>query len=449
MASEIKIPRRAARFGEIAQNVIVQLAYPVVSDLIDRSRKQLSFDDQVQLQIELAKHALEARDLDRTLRDALDNAHDRRRDALGADDRDAIATAARSIDVINLDLEANKRRRYALRVVQDGIIWRTLGYDRLTIGTLGHGDPVNYLSNDFDAEAEQAEIHWNEGRLALFGDLSNIMRTGDLLVRDPSNGKVMLHEVKAGRSRNLSQQQRIQEKIDYLNTGRSTALADDAPVHAPVSSPRLRTYLANAVPLFRRAREHGFDCGQLGPGVAAFMSDGRGLGDADLPEHERRIISGETRLMTRLAWNPLETYTYNSLERIDRDRTNAWATTAPYSIFPLDAETCAALCLGWAGYRTTINLAIFKAAIERRGFQVAVDVDKSGRVDLRDALFWVGRPDGRLRVPPRLADQILIEFVTPAALADNVQASFDQLMSTDGDKLHISVRWADEGRIWS
>jgi hypothetical protein len=448
MPGEIKLPKRAERFGEIAQNEIVQIAYGVVAELIERSRRPLTFDEQVQLQIDLAKQALEARELDRTLKTVLDSVHDGRREALASNDRKALAAAAKSVAVVELDLDANKRRRYALRVVQDGIVWRTLGYDRLTVGMLGHGDPVNYLSNDFETEAEQAEIHWGEGCLALFGDLSNVMRTGDLLVRDPATGRVILQEVKAGRSRDLVQQQRMQDKVDYLNTGISHALTDDAPLHAPATSPRRRTYLANAIPLFRNAQHRGFACGQVGPGIAAFMFDGRSLRDADLPAHERRIISGEERLVRRLAWNPAETYTYNSLERIDRDRTNAWATTAPYSIFPLDPETCAALCLGWAGYRTTINLAVFTAAVERRGYKVTFDAGKEGQPDLSDAFFWVARDTGRLRVPPRLADQALIEFLTPAAVAENVDASFAQLMSAEGDKLHISIRWSDELRVW-
>jgi len=62
---------------------------------------------------------------------------------------------------------------------------------------------------------------------------------------------------------------------------------------------------------------------------------------------------------------------------------------------------------------------------------------------------WIESGAGRLRVPPRLVDQVLLEFVTSAAVADCVDASFTQLMSTDGsDKLRISIGWSDEGRVW-
>jgi len=124
---------RPAGCGE-QRNTLLRLrqrASVHVTGLIADSRSARGLAEHVELQTKLANANLDARDLDRQVNDAKERLREELPQAKAADDRERVkAISSQMLRDSELTLSANQRRRYALRVVQDGIIWRLFGYDR-------------------------------------------------------------------------------------------------------------------------------------------------------------------------------------------------------------------------------------------------------------------------------------------------------------------------------
>jgi hypothetical protein len=163
------------------------------------------------LQKSLAQAAVRARSFDKELNSAKSRTKEKRSSAQASGDREQLARLGSEESELELAREANRRSRYALRVVQDGVIWRLLSFDRHLLTVLGHGEPVNYPSASFRDECEAAEGEWADGRLAVLADLSNILRTGDLLILNPDRNEIILAEVtsSSGNGRKMRQLSRI------------------------------------------------------------------------------------------------------------------------------------------------------------------------------------------------------------------------------------------------
>ncbi|HEY8777266.1 MAG TPA: hypothetical protein VIM33_12415 [Gaiellaceae bacterium] len=339
----------------LGHELIGLIAYPQVTDFLAASRSARTLGEHVELQQKLANANLEARHLDREVNGAKDRLREELLQVKEASDQERVVAIGRMLSDHDLTLAANQRRRYALRVVQDGIIWRLFGFDRHRIAILGEGTPVNYPSASFESEAAAAEEHWNDGRLAVFCDLSNCIRTGDLLVFDPPLVNVI--EVKESDSSDddSPQMQRARVRVEYLNTGRSETLAPNAPlvVTGHRDAPALRTNLSVLADLLEKARRQGWAASRAGDGAAVVALDMRGVPEDGgaverAQRYERRFINGLGRL-----WRDPPTYEWNSSDRVLRDAKNAIAATAPFSILPLDPEDCAALALGFASWGKT------------------------------------------------------------------------------------------------
>jgi hypothetical protein len=287
----------------LGHELIGLIAYPQIANFIAASRSARTLEEHVELQQKLANANLEARHFDREVNGAKDRLRQELPEAKQAGDHERVTAIGRMLRDHELTLAANQRRRYALRVVQDGIIWRLFGFDRHRIAILGEGTPVNYPSASFDSEAAAAEEHWNEGRLAVFSDLSNCIRTGDLLVFDPPLVNVI--EVKESDSSDddSPQMQRARVKVEYLNTGRSETLAPNAPLVATGyrDAPVLRTNLSVLTDLLERARRQGWAASRAGDGAAVVALDMRGVPDDEdaverAQRYERLFINGLGRL---------------------------------------------------------------------------------------------------------------------------------------------------------
>jgi hypothetical protein len=330
-------------------------------------------------------------------------------------------------------------------VVQDSVIWRLSGFTRHAIAILGHGTPVNYPSASFESEARAAEEHWSAGRLAVFCDLSNCIRTGDLAVFDPSANTIQVVEVKeSDDAMDKPQMRRAEIRVDYLNLGRSDELADDAPLVTAADKPRLKTHIAVLRDVLTRARRDGWAASRLGEGTAVYGLDGRASTVAveGAPARWQRY---EARFGSRLgrAWKDAPLYLWNSSDRVLRDETHSVAGVAPFSVFPLEPADCAALALGITGYRSVLNLWVLDAALRRVGLRRTEDEPGQG-----GTFIWVEGRDARLRVPGYLAEQLLVETLTFAAFAEAVASAFNEVATAREAQLHVGLQWADEARVW-
>lgn len=262
---------------------------------------------------------------------------------------------------------------------------------------------------------------------------------------DPASNTIEIVEVKESDDAPATAQiRRAQVKVDYLNLGRSDELAPDAPLVTARKKPSLKTHISVLVDVLARARREGWAAARAGEGTALYGLDGRAAGVAadDAPERWKRH---EERFTARLgvAWRDAPTYSWNSSDRVLRDATHSVAGVAPFSVFPLEPDDCAALSLGVAGYRTILNLSVLDAAIARVGLRRTGDPPGQG-----GTFIWVEGHGARMRVPGYLAEQLLVETLSFSAFARAVAAAFEEIATASEPQLHVGLSWADEIRTW-
>jgi len=444
----ITLPKRAFEHEKVLSHELVLSALEPLELLIRRSRVARTLSAAIELQQELAQEAWAGRSRDRGLKAARAAVQREIRLAKQAGDSERLLGLGQEAERLRVALRANQRRRYAFRVVQDGIIWRALGFDRQVIATLGRANPVNYPSDSFPEEYAQAQEHWHAGRLALFCDISNCARSGDLIVLDPENQQTILHEVKErpDASPETRQMKLLQMKVAFLNSGRSEELEPGAPLLLGRSRPRLKTHLSALGDLLRQAEQRGWAVGRVGEHTSAFATDARGGDRATIEREFRTSLQREDRLVHQLNWQAADTYPYTSLHRIERDARNAFVATAPLSIFPLPAATCAALSLGVAAYRLTINLGHLRGQLQQAGWTV-VPPDAIAEAD--KGFLLLARQGSLIRVPTTLADQLVVESLTFGAFRQMLEHVLPLIRDGGDDKVHVSMGWRQEERLWN
>jgi hypothetical protein len=437
--------------GHIVTHPLLSEVYPQLVEFIRRSRSAQTLEDHCSLQRDLAAAGWEARRFHEQIRDAKARLRAQQKDALANSDMDTVREISGAIPELDFDLDANARRWYALRAVQDGIIWRLLGFDRHRIAILGHAKtPVNWLSASFPSECAAAEEHWQEGRLALFCDLATCMNTGDLLVFYPDSNELRVTEVKESEraSDDTRQLRNTRIKVEYLNSGYSEELTKDAPIMGPGLRPPIRTHLSILYDAILRAGRSGGAITRAGDAFLLRAIDVRALDPDRQAEAVVRLEAEERRLRSRLgaAWDGAPTYEFNSIDRIERDARASIASTAPFTIFPFDEETCAALLLGWVSYRTLLNLRSLDVALMRKGWSV---IERPAEFSAQqDGFRWVSRGTSVLRLPTTIADELVVELLTLSALEAAVASGFAQTMSATANQVHVGWAWSGEARVW-
>ena len=117
------------------------------------------------------------------------------------------------------------QRAYAnsLRMIGDGIAWRSLGYDRLVMKSLaGAATKPHVLSEGTVQELSAWSLQFDSGAgLAILNSLTNTLAIGDVtVVRNDETVEII--EVKGGKaksSRTVRQKQRMKEVVNFISTG--------------------------------------------------------------------------------------------------------------------------------------------------------------------------------------------------------------------------------------
>jgi hypothetical protein len=448
------VHKSVRREAGVVSHEMVWQALPVVTRWIGESRAASVPADYNELQRQLASGAVEIRDLDLKLK------------AEKGDLLEEIRIVARrnpergkKLQAVLAELEerlvANRRRLVALRSVQDGIFWRLLSFDRAVISTLGLGPQVGYPSQNFDSEVAAAAEFWDDGKIALLTDLSSCIRSGDLVVFDPETGRYRVGEIKVsdGAIRQASRQRgHLEARTRFLAEGRSSGLgAYQMPVRSAQVRPVLRTHLATVGSLLEKARRQVIAGARVSSHLYVIVLDGRAAleqaGD-DEDATLARLGKKHAQLTPPTQWRRQEIIDFHSHERLQRDEHAGTATTAPYSIFPFDDETCAALCLGLVSCQVTLNLTAVYDEIRRRGW--GLESPPSEPPDMWFAAVEVASPTNLLvqGVNVRLREQLLVEFLSLGALGDFIAAGFEETRGEAEPSFALVWGWDGEGRVW-
>jgi hypothetical protein len=119
-------------------------------------------------------------------------------------------------------------RAYAncLRIIGDGIAWRSLGYDRLVMKSLAGAATKQHVSSEGTMqELVEWSMNFDSGQgVPILNSLTNCLAIGDVTVIK-NDGTVEIVEVKGGKaksSRTVRQKQKMREVVNFLSAGGGT-----------------------------------------------------------------------------------------------------------------------------------------------------------------------------------------------------------------------------------
>ena len=352
------------------------------------------------------------------------------------------------ISRVNRQKRVTKAVQHILREVGDGIAWRALRYDRRAFAVLGRGQRVGRLAGGVGRDAEFAELGrlWDEeGVFAIHNDMTNCLRHGDLTAIRDRDGQidVTLIEVKAGASRDDVQLERLAQATQLLREGRLIgAGTDGAALRLTRVDGSYETYLDQLVPLLATTRERGYEWIKLDDSLLVGAADYRIWG-AD-PDRFNQL-SQERR--AEVAWPPdqPETLAWTSSLKRMRDRSESFSSIAPFAIYPLPAEDVADLSFGFMDIVFALDLPALERQLAEHGVNVIVARPPASRTSFLTAR----RRALELQVPPHLREQMMVELMTPTALARALTAVLDEMETepaTVGDSR--IVVFEDETHVW-
>lgn len=106
------------------------------------------------------------------------------------------------LENVEESLKINKYQELSFRKVADSIVWQLLGQDLTIIKRLYHHNTNIDITNsnlDYDMEVINGIFESDMTKFPLLCDITSIIQTGDVLVKDYFNGRMELMELKDGK----------------------------------------------------------------------------------------------------------------------------------------------------------------------------------------------------------------------------------------------------------
>jgi hypothetical protein len=326
--------------------------------------------------------------------------------------------------------------QHATRVLADGMVWRTLDYDRPTISILGKEPPVARHADDVGFMAELAAIDYVEaedGLLTFHNDTTNILRRGDITSVLMHEGRPfpLPREVKAGNADGAKQVERIQEALGMIQSRRFVV---------PVP---FETDIAVLGELIAESKSTGYATAKLD---CRFVS---AIDYRHFAGREQRIEEIVGAAHAELGWNTggrLILAGMNNVSRI-RDRGNPVVELAPVSIFPLPPDDVADLLLGFVDTSVHLHTELLGLRFAERGMRAGFTVAPASHTHFLEAR----RGYRGFLMPAYVREQMLHELMTVetlTTLADWILASGKTREWVDIGKAPI-LGFESESSVWS
>jgi hypothetical protein len=309
-----------------------------------------------------------------------------------------------------------------IRLVGDGIAWRSLGYDRAALRLLSERSTKQEIMSD-GLRAELAEwsrpLDTGQG-LAIYNAVTNCLAFGDVtIVRD--DGSVEVVEVKSSntKSRRITRQkQGMNRVVELLKAGEGDGHEG---ARLSVLSVDLETEngLRDLLRLLEEASRRGFAAGPISNFLYAECVDFRSVKEfekvrADLNAAREKYIK---------PWEERDDVF------VPMDSADFLAFTpncAPFSVFPFPEDICVGLMTGAVRFMSFLNQSEVAREFERRGWQVIVGPDdvrrraqeaqmKGAEFNL-DCLLKVKKNGFSMDVPPGDFTRLTMEMLRPEVL---------------------------------
>ena len=239
--------------------------------------------------------------------------------------------------------------------IADGIVWRSLRYDRLLIQQLAAKSKTGYLDDTFiDNLDEAGRIVLEKEQIVIINDLTRILRYGDLTIIDGQS--IGIFENKSGQAsaRNVRakrQKRNVKKLTEFWSTGVRVDDEGNRITLTRLNTP-IKSYLSEIGRVIDDAQQNGYSQLQISEclAVEAFSVE-------KYSENRRQAPFSDIEYV--LEFDNLMLF-YQTATR-----------HPPYTVFPFDDQTCFGLATGNIHLVTFLNM----SALQSRFAQVGLILD--------------------------------------------------------------------------
>lgn len=308
-----------------------------------------------------------------------------------------------------------------LRVVGDGLAWRSFGFDRRIIHALSRNTSPGMMYGKAGLGYELGRIAdlWAEHRhFALLHDLTNCLRIADLT--EFADDGTWLREIKKAPRSRREQRQRAQAAVDAIMNG--------GPLPGSGTTARLVevdeayvTDIDQLRDLIQLANDRGCASRHLTSGRAVIVTSvlaasHRWPKDSD---EGLRVIASLRQQAIEAAGIAGDSH---HVIGTSGDTASRISVTAPWSIYPLTPADCAGLICDSLVFETVISVQVLQSALANVGFYSEVVLPPTGgdlnsshdvlRLRWNDRIMTVHQPS---------LNQLLYELVQPDTWARGIR----------------------------
>jgi hypothetical protein len=333
-----------------------------------------------------------------------------------------------------------------IRTVGDALAWRCFGYDRRLILALSRNQSPGpfYGKKGLAYELGRVEACWRDSHhFALLHDLTNCLRIADITEFTDDHG-ALLHEVKASNGVDKKQMKRIEATLDGLLKNGPLPGEPTAGRIVKVTEP-YRTDLPKLNEVIQLAKEKG--CSAIGlphdravTAIAPFVmnelwKDDLAGGQQTLADTkaEARKLAGIGATTHRVTGNSGDSAARSSI-------------MAPFAIYPLSPEDCAAITCDFLIFEAFISVEGLVTCLEEAGLTASVLLpDTPGAPLVEEAVLWAQSGDRSLTMPFQSLGALPFELVKPDTWARGVR----ELLDIGEPPQQGVLVFEDEATAWS
>lgn len=281
--------------------------------------------------------------------------------------------------------EVHKAQRRAYKKLMDGVAWRLLKFDRVSLRQIAEHNRTGHIERGFIAEVSKAkDIVENSNFFVVFNDLTNFLRFGDLTVI--SEDKVLIDEIKLKGKAKGNQKEQLDLLLKRLNKKKFSigdAVADFLSVPGKPSSflPEVEKVMKDA-----KSSSKGIAASKVSPylWVSCVYVDKILSFNKDFEKVKPFIPLSPFRGERESILIPT-----NNLFLFDTFTPNF----APYTIYPFNEELIADIILGKCILESHLSQRGLKKSIEGKGWGVVFPT----REQLVDGYDSAQKPEDRIK----------------------------------------------------
>lgn len=301
-----------------------------------------------------------------------------------------------------------------IRNVGDGIVWRSLEFDR-SIPRILSAQPVKHVVLEDGLAAELREwftINRQPSKTAILNVITNCMAMGDVTSID-SDGSVEVIEVKTTKtksSRKIRQRNQLRDAAGILSLGIGIVEGKEVRIG---SSPIVPTnHLKELRLLLDECSINGWSSMLVAEHCYLECIDFKKLGlfEDAAPKME------EAYMRSCQKWGKDRVDTMSSIDVISFS-----PNIAPFTIFPFDDKTCVELAMGSKCFMCHLNVSAVLRQFEGAGWTVLSAMEEAITQTKGEAVIIATKRGIVCHIPPSDFGKMLLETLTPTSIIEECE----------------------------